>query len=303
MLVSASKYSTVVPTTPFLSPPIPEPFFIDPDFTQYQIAITNTQYETAIREHQTYILIQRALISLVKQAAEIKYTNAVRNCITGQLPADIWLLKNHLFDTYGNINENELQTQYDITTKLTYDVSEPIDDAFNTVEDLYKVTELADCPYLARQQVNIRYLVVSKQPIFRNDVRQSMRKPIEYKTGTNVMAHFRPAHQELREMDTTINELGFQSANAKVEKVVDRLRVVKENTQDINVHLPPQPPQAVCPIQAQPQANAVIPQVDPNIVSMQQMMQNMQTMQDKVHQNFSTPRRGRGRGCSRGDRG
>ena len=74
--------------------------------------------------------------------------NAVRNRITGQLPADIRLLKTHLFNTYGRFNENKLQTKYDKTTKLTYNASDPIDDIFNSVEDLCEILELANCPYL-----------------------------------------------------------------------------------------------------------------------------------------------------------
>ena len=49
------------------------------------------------------------------------------------------LLKIHMFDTYGRTNENELQTNYDETTKLAYNVSDPIDDIFNSVEDLCKI--------------------------------------------------------------------------------------------------------------------------------------------------------------------
>ena len=85
-------------------------------------------------------------MSLVQQAVKKKYTNVVRNLITGKLPAYIWLLKNHLIDTYGKINENELQTKYDVTTKLTYDVSKPIDDVFNVVDYLCEITELANYP-------------------------------------------------------------------------------------------------------------------------------------------------------------
>ena len=63
----------------------------------------------------------------------------MRNRITGQLPADIRLLKIHLFDTYVRIIENELQTKYDETTKLAYNVSDPIDDIFNSLEDYAKL--------------------------------------------------------------------------------------------------------------------------------------------------------------------
>ena len=55
---------------------------------------------------------------MVHEAIKNKYTNAIRNLMTGQLPADIRIIKNHLFNTYGKINESELQTKYDETTKL-----------------------------------------------------------------------------------------------------------------------------------------------------------------------------------------
>ena len=140
------------------------------------------------------MLIQRSLTALVQQAVQSKYTNTVRNRITGKLPADIRLLKTHLFNTYGRINENELQTKYDETTKLTYNVSDPIDDIFNSVEDLCKIAELTNFPYSARQQFNIGYLIVSKQPIFRSDVRRWMRKPTTNKRWTNFMTKFCRAH-------------------------------------------------------------------------------------------------------------
>ena len=48
MLVSAAQYETVAPTTPFTAPVIPTALVIDPAGTQYQIAITKTQYDTSL---------------------------------------------------------------------------------------------------------------------------------------------------------------------------------------------------------------------------------------------------------------
>ena len=129
-------------------------------------------------------------------------------------------------------------------------MSDPIDDIFNSFEDLCEIAELANFPYSARQQVNIGYLIVSKQPIFRSDVRRWMRKPTIDKTWTNFMTHFCQAHQELRDTDTTIYELSFQSANAIVKKIVERLRESKENEQVTLTPPPPPNPQAI-PIQLQ----------------------------------------------------
>ena len=56
------------------------------------------------------------------------------------------------------------------------------------------------------------------------------------------MAHFGQAHQEIWDTDTTIDELGFQSANAIVEQIVEHLRESEENEPVISLPLPPPVP-------------------------------------------------------------
>lgn len=98
MLVSAEKYATLAPAIPFVHPLMSGALVIDPNDTQYQIAISKTLYDAVIREHQTYVLMQQSLIFLVQQAIDNKYTNAARNH-TGQLPSDVRLLLTHLIIT------------------------------------------------------------------------------------------------------------------------------------------------------------------------------------------------------------
>ena len=65
MLVSVAHYKTVAPRTPFTAPVMPTALVIDLAGTQYQITIAKTQYDTALHKYQMYIIMQRALISLV----------------------------------------------------------------------------------------------------------------------------------------------------------------------------------------------------------------------------------------------
>ena len=126
-----------------------------------------------------------------------------------------------------------------------------------------------------------------------------MRKPLNDKAWVTFMAHFRQAHQELRDTDTSMAELRFQSANTIVEQIVDCLREEEES----GVHdLPPvyaAPPPSVIPTSSptppppptppllltQQQANSVVP-VDPNTAVLQVMMNNMQMIHDNMHQNY-----------------
>ena len=107
---------------------------------------------------------------------------------------------------------------------MTYNISYPANNIFNAVKDLCEIDEFAQTLYSARQKVNIGYLIFSKHPIFRSDLRKWMRKLIQDNTWTNFIIHFRQAHQELRNTDTSMSELGYQSANAIVEQIVEQLR-------------------------------------------------------------------------------
>ena len=137
-----------------------------------------------------------------------------------------------------------------------------------------------------------------------------MRKPLLDKTWINFIDYFRQAHQEIRDTDTSMYKLGYQSANPIDKQIVERLRYEEEI-----IILPPPPVYELPPMYAlpgqpppppvyappaqpppPPQANAVVP-ADPNAAVLQAMIQNMKLMHDNVHQKFY---QGQGRGRSRG---
>ena len=100
---------------------------------------------------------------------------------------------------------------------MLYSITNPIDGTCNAVEELIELTELAGYPYTTIQQVNMGYLIVSKKCIFRDDVRKWIRKLDVENTWQNFIDHFRQAHQEIRDTDSSIDKLGFHSVNAIVE--------------------------------------------------------------------------------------
>ena len=123
-----------------------------------------------------------------------------------------------------------------------------------------------------------------------------MRNPIAKKTWINFMTHFHHSYQELRDTDATIDQLGFQSANAIVEQIFELLRADNEVVPSLSPPPPDQEPPVHGPPLQVPQANTVTP-VDQNSVLMQQMMQNMH------HMAFHGCGRGRGRGRGREGKG
>ena len=72
--------------------------------------------------------------------------------------------------------------------------------------------------------VDLGYIVIAKQPIFRSDVRRWLRCLSEDQTWQDFQNVITIARQELRNTEASVNEIGFQSANAIVTQIVDKLR-------------------------------------------------------------------------------
>ena len=66
---------------------------------------------------------------------------------------------------------------------MVYSMLKPIDDIFNMVEDLIELTKLAKCSYTPQQQINIWYLIVSKQRVLRDDMKNGSGNQLHKKRG------------------------------------------------------------------------------------------------------------------------
>ena len=106
---------------------------------------------------------------------------------------------------------------------MSYDIDEPISLIFDAVDDLMEIAELANRPYINQQMVDLGYIAVSKQPIFRSDIRRWLRRDPVDQTWQDFQDAFTTAHQELRETELSMDELGYQSANAMVSQMANQV--------------------------------------------------------------------------------
>ena len=90
---------------------------------------------------------------------------------------------------------------------MEYQIQEPIATIFDAIKDLAEIGELAERPYSPHQIVNIGYIVLSKNRIFRGNIRKLMRRPDNEKKWPNMKQNFTDACQALRDTDTTVDEL------------------------------------------------------------------------------------------------
>ena len=75
---------------------------------------------------------------------------------------------------YSKITPQYLKSNYDAVEALNYSIDEPI----NIIEDLLEIGELVGRPYFPQRIVDLGFLIISKQRIFRSDVRKWMRRPL-----------------------------------------------------------------------------------------------------------------------------
>ena len=54
---------------------------------------------------------------------------------------------------------------------MTYDLIDPTDVIFNAVDDLREVVEFSGNPYSPEQMVDLGYIIVSNNILFRSDLR------------------------------------------------------------------------------------------------------------------------------------
>ena len=109
IILSGSMHATLVPMTPFIILTHPGDLRVPMGSTQSQVVLAKTIHDEATQTFQSYQLIQRALVQQVLETIEIKYLSSIRNCITGQIPAEIRTLILHLFRVYGKITPQQLR--------------------------------------------------------------------------------------------------------------------------------------------------------------------------------------------------
>ena len=83
--------------------------------------------------------------------------------------------------------------------------------------------------------VDLGYIVVSRLPVFRSDVRCWLCRDLIDQTWPNFIDAFTTTHQEPRKTNALVDEIGYQSANVMVSQIASQ--VVQELRS--NANLPP----------------------------------------------------------------
>jgi hypothetical protein len=202
LLLSEARYTALANTAPFANPGNPGPFAPPAAGTGPQIEAAKEVWKEL---QQTFTLSQateKALIAQVVEAIDPIYLRALLNRATGQYSSSIRTLILHLFTTYGRITPQQVKTKEMELLNMHYDISQPVDNVFTSIDDLSDLAESANSPMSPQQMIDLAYVIFAKHTILQPDLRLWNRKPAADRTWNNMMEHLRDAQSDLSSLPT-----------------------------------------------------------------------------------------------------
>ena len=88
------------------------------------------------------------------------YIKALHNRITGYAQISTKQLLQHLYDTYGRLNPQDLKLNTK-TMNTPYDIHSPIENLFEQIKDAVYIASIAQAPFNPTQIVNTCLLYTS----------------------------------------------------------------------------------------------------------------------------------------------
>jgi hypothetical protein len=202
LLLSEARYTALTNTAPFANPGNPGPFAPPAAGRGPQIEAAKEVWKEL---QQTFTLSQateKALIAQVVKAIDPMYLRALLNRATGQYSSSIRALILHLFTTYGRITPQQVKTKEMELLNMHYDISQPVNNVFTSINDLSDLAESANSPMSPQHMIELAYVIFAKHTILQPNLRLWNRKPAEERTWNNMMEHLRDAQSDLSSLPT-----------------------------------------------------------------------------------------------------
>ena len=312
LVLTATSYATLQPTTPWVTPVNPGSF--SPPTPPTDAALIEAARIMWIENHQQFELYQateKALIAQVVDAVDTIYLRALLNRATGQYSSTILELMAHLFATYGQITPQQVRATEAEVYNLHFDISQPVDIIFNAIEDLSALASHANSPITEQQMIDMAYVIFAKQPILQQDLRAWRRIPQATRTWSLMITHFREAQDDLSSLPVAA-DLYHQTPAHQANHVDMIADLVAQRLLDtVAPMLDPSPPPHVAAV-------AIMP--PPDLASLQHQLQQLVTIMTASAVGAPTPpappprgptnnqparntNHGRGRGRNTGGRG
>ena len=120
------------------------------------------------------------------------HLRALLNRATGHYASGIRDVLLHLFSTHGKITPQQVKAKEIGIYNMVYSIVLPVDTVFNAVDDLVNLANHAGSALTNQQMIDLAYVVLSKEPIFQQDIHLWNCKPFADKIWDNSHARTFP---------------------------------------------------------------------------------------------------------------
>ena len=243
LILSDERYATLAHTVPWVSPANPGPFVPPANGTGAQIEAAKDVWRELRLSFDLCQATENELIAQVVESIDPIYLRALLNRTTGQYSTDIRAVLLHLFTTHGKITPQQVKAKEMSTFNMHYDISQPVDTVFNTIDDLADLAEHARSPMTPQQMIDMAYVIFARQPILQQDLHLWNRRPLVEQTWATMLDHFRDAQSDLSSLPNA-GDVFHQQSTHQANAVTTIADLVAQRLLDA---MPPDDPSTVSP--------------------------------------------------------
>jgi hypothetical protein len=185
-----------------------------PGATGPQITETNRQYSADLKEFTLFFTTEAALKKQLLQAVPSTFTQRLRDDELGYANATTLALLTHLDETYGAINEDDLDRNMAKLHK-PWQVSRPIEELFHQLNTCRAFAALTD-PISEATAVRAGLQNLENTAAFTEAIREWRQLPLQNRTLANFEQHFAKADVE-RKRTLTTRTAGYHQAAASIQ--------------------------------------------------------------------------------------
>jgi hypothetical protein len=168
--LSAARCNALAHSIPWITPVNPG-VFVPPNLgTGPQIAAASDVWCKLKLQFELCQAADKALIAQLAEWTDPVCLRAMLNRATGQCSGSIRAVVLHLFSAHGKITPQRVKAKEMELHQMHWDISQPVDTVFNSIDDPSDVSENANSPMTEQQMVNLAHVIFAKQSILQPDI-------------------------------------------------------------------------------------------------------------------------------------
>ena len=136
--------------------------------TQFILAQKRLEYDTNLAIYCEFVAMEHILFQQIVNVIDGKFLKAIRTKTTNKINKTIPVILTYLFETYGDVNAQELMGLRSQIENMTFDPTEPVDPVFTEIEDFADIVESINDPISTVQKCKLAYIVLQNTKRFKS---------------------------------------------------------------------------------------------------------------------------------------